>query len=298
MIFIDAGHIKNNLKNSFGDDLVNYGELMGHIISKLTPTYTHLENIRIYYYDAESEIKNPGSMHFNELYLKSIKKIKGFEDRLGTLKTTKKRRDSGGFKQKGVDTLMAIDVLSKAYQDQYDIAILVTGDEDFLPVVDYVKNTGKRIYGVYFENLFSQDLDDKFDNSFIISNDWLLDQNLRKKIRIEFNKQVCESSILIDVKINVFLEQTQFSAFISLIGIDKDYKILNVNTIDLSNDIQQQLNQSNPETSVNIEINKRLKIVKQEYPLLFLLISSRQDFLRGATFYLNFKEDYLYRVIN
>jgi uncharacterized LabA/DUF88 family protein len=40
-------------------------------------------------------------------------------------------------------------VLTEAYQDHYDIAVLLTGDEDFVPLVDAVKSSGNE-YTAYF----------------------------------------------------------------------------------------------------------------------------------------------------
>ena len=64
---------------------------------------------------------------------------------------------------------MAIDVLTKAYQDHYDCAILFCGDRDFLPLVQVVKDAiGKRVYGMVFDARFSKDLRNEFDKCIII----------------------------------------------------------------------------------------------------------------------------------
>ena len=47
--------------------------------------------------------------------------------------------------QKSVDIQLAIDMLSKAFKDQYDVAILVSGDADFVRVVEIVKDLGKHV---------------------------------------------------------------------------------------------------------------------------------------------------------
>ncbi len=41
--------------------------------------------------------------------------------------------------EKKVDINIAIDVVSLAYEDAYDTAVLVSGDGDFLPVVKKIK---------------------------------------------------------------------------------------------------------------------------------------------------------------
>ena len=78
--------------------------------------------------------------------------------RLGRLVKTKE-----GYRQKGVDILMAIDMLTKAYENRYEIAILVAGDGDFVDLVEAVKDTGKRVYGAYIPNNISDKLMECFD---------------------------------------------------------------------------------------------------------------------------------------
>jgi len=46
------------------------------------------------------------------------------------------------FKQKGVDILLAIDVIKLVYSGKIDRIILITGDSDFVPVVESVRDSG------------------------------------------------------------------------------------------------------------------------------------------------------------
>ncbi len=52
-------------------------------------------------------------------------------------------------KSKGVDIKLARDVLCHAFRDNYDLAVLVAGDGDYVPLVDEMKRLG-RIVCVYF----------------------------------------------------------------------------------------------------------------------------------------------------
>ena len=45
-------------------------------------------------------------------------------------------------RQKGVDVLLAVDMLSASSRDLFDVAILVTGDADFVPLVREVRRYG------------------------------------------------------------------------------------------------------------------------------------------------------------
>jgi len=54
------------------------------------------------------------------------------------------------YHEKGVDVLMAVDLLVGAYEHKYDTAILVSSDTDLLPVMDKVQKLGKQIEYVGF----------------------------------------------------------------------------------------------------------------------------------------------------
>jgi hypothetical protein len=47
--------------------------------------------------------------------------------------------------EKGVDTAIVTDLLSLAWQDAFDIAILVTSDADFIPAVERVQEKGLKV---------------------------------------------------------------------------------------------------------------------------------------------------------
>ena len=51
-------------------------------------------------------------------------------------------------KEKGVDTQLTTDLITLA--DIYDVAIIVSGDADYIPPVSAIKNMGKLVYSVSF----------------------------------------------------------------------------------------------------------------------------------------------------
>lgn len=51
----------------------------------------------------------------------------------------------GGAIEKKVDINIAVDIISLAYEDAYDTAVLVSGDGDFLPVIKKVKELNKNV---------------------------------------------------------------------------------------------------------------------------------------------------------
>lgn len=59
---------------------------------------------------------------------------------------------------KGDDISIAVDMLSDAYEDVYDVGILVSSDGDFVPLVKRLISLGKIVELLYFEKLKSWDL--------------------------------------------------------------------------------------------------------------------------------------------
>ena len=58
--------------------------------------------------------------------------------------------DMRGTEEKGVDVRMVTDMISLAWVDNYDTAVLVSSDRDFVPVADFLENKGiKVIHGSF-----------------------------------------------------------------------------------------------------------------------------------------------------
>jgi uncharacterized LabA/DUF88 family protein len=68
---------------------------------------------------------------------------------------------SGADKEKGSDVALAIDAMQTAADDKIDIAVLVTGDGDMVPLARAIMKTGVRVLAAYF------DYKDEKDRSFI-----------------------------------------------------------------------------------------------------------------------------------
>ena len=93
--------------------------------------------IRTYAYDGSLVIDGVEQSVGFHRYLKEC----GF-----TVKTRKVKCDINDptvVEQKGVDVELACDMLTFAIKDYYDVAILISGDGDFVPVVERVKDLGK-----------------------------------------------------------------------------------------------------------------------------------------------------------
>jgi uncharacterized LabA/DUF88 family protein len=70
---------------------------------------------------------------------------------------------SYGFIEKGTDVKLAADLLSLAFHDAFDIAVLVSGDSDFVEVVEEVQRLGKIVENAVFRANSSEALRDTCD---------------------------------------------------------------------------------------------------------------------------------------
>ena len=55
-----------------------------------------------------------------------------------------------GTQEKGVDTLIATDMIRLAWKDTYAIAVLATSDADMLPCVEYLAQREKKVVQARF----------------------------------------------------------------------------------------------------------------------------------------------------
>lgn len=171
MIFIDGGYLRRNVIEMVGNDDINYQNFVNYLADIPGRERIKADLIRVYYYDAivdDSHKNHPQQ----KLYFNKLQKLDLFEVRLGRIKTSNKPSQ----KQKGVDVLLAIDMLSKAYLNHYDWGLLLAGDDDFLDLVKTIKNTtGKQIIGAYFERHISDDLISSFDKKIPLKKEILLE---------------------------------------------------------------------------------------------------------------------------
>ena len=56
------------------------------------------------------------------------------------------------YKEKGVDVKIAVDILIKAYRNEYDTAIVVSSDTDLLPAITSVRELGKKVEYIGFSH--------------------------------------------------------------------------------------------------------------------------------------------------
>ena len=144
--FLDGGFLRQLAKNC------NYALIDPHMLAYITmvkiASVTESDVVRNSYYDAIDDSKNDlglitdSSKALYRDYLSTIERSHNTHLSFGSLRGSKKK----GLRQKGVDVLLAVQMLAAAYNRTYEKAFLVTGDADFVPVVEEVHRTGANVY--------------------------------------------------------------------------------------------------------------------------------------------------------
>jgi uncharacterized LabA/DUF88 family protein len=157
MIFIDGGYVRDKLinvyKRPWNWDISGFNVNIHFYFFQYTPQGE--EHIRTYYYDGIYDSDDPNLKPEHRTKLTESRAIFNAFNHMEQVEVVLEKlivSGKGETRQKGVDTRVAIDMITKAQLDHYDIAILFCGDRDFIPIVRAVKTfTGKRVNGVYFE---------------------------------------------------------------------------------------------------------------------------------------------------
>ncbi|MEO0180150.1 MAG: NYN domain-containing protein [candidate division WOR-3 bacterium] len=155
IIFIDAqALLKGAWKACKKDFRVNHFNLIKDLS-------LNRDLIRVYMYDG---IYPEEAIQFAEERRKKLAWASEFWGRGITVKLIDMRESGRGtYRQKGVDVRIASDMLTLAFRDAYDVAVLVSGDGDFGEVIDEIKGMGKRVEVAYYREGFSERLKESAD---------------------------------------------------------------------------------------------------------------------------------------
>lgn len=161
-IFIDGSNLYHALKSNFGRYDLNFAEF----VRKLGGPRLLF---RTYYYNVlQDPTQRPEGHREQQEFLDGLRKTPYLEVRLGSTKVAQ-----GIPVEKGIDIMLATDLLYFAWNDFYDVAVLVSGDSDFAYALQAVKNMGKHIEVAYFENGASRDLMNVADNRHLLDRSFL-----------------------------------------------------------------------------------------------------------------------------
>jgi len=202
IVFVDANNWYHNVKLLIKPSKVSISKISNLICKNL-----QLDLVEIRWYAsipdiADGEKEYFDHMHFlNELEKEGIKVITRKLQRISAKEILKKKKETldaldlcdcckpiveAAFldlasirrKEKGIDVWVAIDMVKKTIVEQKcDVCILISGDTDFVPAVNLIKENGKEVLSAFVPFGYSSELR-KSTDYFIIRKE-TLDKCLR-----------------------------------------------------------------------------------------------------------------------
>ena len=137
MVFIDGSNLYHSLKMVFNHTDLDIGKLCQKLIEKK-------RLVRCYYYNATVGMKQePERYHRQQAFLASVQATPYTELRLGHL--VYNNWPATPPYEKGIDIMLTTDLLTHSFKRNYDVAILVAGDTDYVGAIQGVKNNGQNV---------------------------------------------------------------------------------------------------------------------------------------------------------
>ena len=137
MIFIDGSNLYHSLKGIFKRTDIDIGKFCRKLQDKR-------RLIRIYYYNAiVGRREEPERFRDQQAFFNSISDVPYCELRLGRLVYINWPNTPPY--EKGIDIQLTTNLLTHSYKNNYDEAILVAGDSDYVGACQAVKDNGKNI---------------------------------------------------------------------------------------------------------------------------------------------------------
>ncbi len=162
MIFIDGSNLYHGMKDILGQVAIDYQSLINMLVK-------NRNLIRTYYYtpvinrgEAEEQYRS------QQRFLTYLADIPYFEVKFGILV-----RQGEVLVEKSIDVKLAVDMVKYAAMNQYDVAILVSGDGDYTPAVETVKEMGKHVECAFFPQETSSQLKQIVDIFFELNKETL-----------------------------------------------------------------------------------------------------------------------------
>ncbi len=137
MIFIDGSNLYHSLKNHFGRTDLDIGQFCRKLVERR-------QLVRIYYYNAKvGQKEEPERYKHQQAFFASINEIPYCELRLGRL--VYNNWPNVPPYEKGIDIQLATDMIVHSFKRNYDVAVLVAGDNDFVGAIQAVKDNGQHV---------------------------------------------------------------------------------------------------------------------------------------------------------
>jgi len=159
IIFIDGSNLYHIIKNLVSDKKPNdfdFEEFAKYLTGER-------KLVRVYYYNVPLDRKKDEESYIKQQkFFDKIQRIPNFSFILCRMQK-KKINGKTTYEAKEDDIHLAVDMVKLAYNNAYDTAILASSDGDFVPAVQAVKEKGKNVENIGFENKFSYHLQQTCD---------------------------------------------------------------------------------------------------------------------------------------
>jgi uncharacterized LabA/DUF88 family protein len=160
-IFIDGSNLYHALRDNCSRVDLNFTDFTSKLCGG-RPLF------RTYYYNVlQDPNQRPEGFREQQEFLDVLKKTPYLEVRLGGMKLSQ-----GVPVEKGIDIMLATDLLHFAWNNLYEVAILVSGDGDFAYALQAAKNMGKHVEVAYFESNISKSMLDVADNRHLLNQEF------------------------------------------------------------------------------------------------------------------------------
>ena len=155
MIFIDGSNHYHIIKSMFKGSK----KMIDFNFEKFARSLTENRNlIKIYYYNSPLDISyNKKAYMKQQQFFDKLQRIQNFNLVLCRLLKQKINGKIVYFVKED-DIHLAVDMVKLVYKNEYDTAILVSTDGDFVPAIKAVKEIGKKVENIGFETKFSYHL--------------------------------------------------------------------------------------------------------------------------------------------
>ena len=166
-IYIDGSNLYHTLRSDTGRADIDFGKLAAKLVG-------NRRLVRIYYYNAPvDQTKEPEKYRGQQKFFQALRDIDYLEVILGRL--IYRNWPNEPPYEKGIDIKIATDMLVHGHRDNYDVAILVSGDTDFADAIQAVKDLGHHVEVALCRLSGSQRLREVADRVVLMSGDYLSD---------------------------------------------------------------------------------------------------------------------------
>ncbi len=142
-IFIDGSNLYHGLKANLGRTDLDFQRFVQWLVNDR-------KLVRTYYYNAPVPARQDSERAANQQrFFQTLRRIPYFDIRLGRLEPR-----GNTFVEKGVDIAIAVDMLSMAFHNAYDTAVLVSSDGDFAKAANAVRDLGKHVEVACFHKAY------------------------------------------------------------------------------------------------------------------------------------------------